>query len=72
MTLTLPPLQHQLLAKAFDLLLIQPSRPLQRCLRPLLVSAPCVPRLFRFLPFSLVLLCSRAKIPPVIFSPRPV
>ena len=43
-------------------------RPLQPCLRPLLVSSPCVPRLFRVLPLSLVLLCQRAKFPPVSFN----
>ena len=72
MSLILPPLQHQLLAEAFDLLLLQPARLLQSCLRPLLVLAPCVPRPFRVLPLSLVLLCRRAKIPPVIFIPSPV
>ena len=35
MTLTLPPLQHQLLANAFDLLLLQPSRSLPLRPRPL-------------------------------------
>ena len=55
MTLTLPPLQHQLLVNAFDLLLLQPSRPLQPCLRsaaaratpphaPLVSRAPSQPR----------------------------
>ena len=68
-TLTLPALQHQRLAKAFDL---QLSRSFQPCLRPLLVPDPCVPHLFRVLPLSLVLLCRRAKIPPVIFIPSPV
>ena len=71
MSLILPPLQHQLLAEAFDLLLLQPARLLQSCLRPLLVLAPCVPRPFRVLPLSLVLLCQRAKIPPAIFSRAP-
>ena len=42
------------------------------CLRPLLVSAPCVPRLFRLLPVSLVLLCPRARILPMICFPLPV
>ena len=40
----------------FDLLTLQPLRLLHPCLRPLLVSAPCVPRLFRVLALSLVLL----------------
>ena len=64
MTLTLPPPQHQPLANAFDLLLLQPSRLLQPCPRPLLVPAPRIPRLFRLLPLSLVLLCQRARTPP--------
>ena len=55
MTLTLSPLQHQLLGNAFDLLLLQPSRSLQPS-RPLLVPAPRVPHLFRVLPLSLALL----------------
>ena len=71
MTLPLPPLQNQILANAFDLLLLQPSRSLQPSPRPLLVPAPCVPRLFRLLFLSLVLLCQRAMTPPVIFPHAP-
>ena len=56
----------------FDLLTLQPLRLLHPCLRPLLVSAPCVPRLFRLLPVSLVLLCPRARILPMICFPLPV
>ena len=47
MTWTLPPLQHQLLANAFDLLLLQPSRSLQPCPRSLLVPAPRAPSVSR-------------------------
>lgn len=70
-TLIPHPLQHQGLAEAFDLLFLQPSRPPQPCLRPLHVSTPWVPGLFRLLSLSLVLLCLRARIPPMIFFPRP-
>ena len=67
-----PPLQHLVLATAFDLLLLQPSSPLQSCRRPQLMSATCAPCLFRVLRLSLVLQCQRAKIRPVIFFPRHV
>ena len=66
--LALPPLQHELLTNVFDLLFIRPSRSLQPCPRPLLVPPLCVPRLFRLLPPSLVLLSSRVKTPHVIFA----
>ena len=72
MTLTAPPLQHQLQTEAFDLLYLHLSRPLQPCLRPMFVSAPWVPGLFRLLPVSLGLLCQREITPPVIFFPAPV
>ena len=68
MALALPPLQHELLTYVFDLLVLRPSRSLQPCPRPLLVPAPSVPRLFRLLPPSLVLLISRVKTPHVIFA----
>ena len=54
MTLSFPPLKHQLPANAFDVLLRQPSRSTQPCPRPQLVPAPQVPRLFCVLPLSLL------------------
>ena len=54
------------------LLLLQPSRSLQPCPRPLVIPAPSVPRLFRLLRLSPVLLWQRATTPPVILFPRPV
>ena len=71
MTLPLPLLQQQRLANSFDVLLLEHSRSLQPCPRPLLVPAPCMPRLFRLVPPSLVLLCQRARTPPDTVFVRP-